>query len=183
MSSDDADKLVAFTRAADIHVSNVLEMGNEMRTWYAQRGYGPQFRVRDGIDWLVPGLEAPRSQLGHAIGLNLRAKVRDLDHYYLNDWIAAEIHRQGGLYGHTHVGNSEVKSLFTEREMALFTPMNPVDFNSIRQTKLGLDLFYDFLNRGFKMTASAGSDTPYGGTVGSVRLYAYCGKGKFTPEL
>lgn len=183
MSSADADQLMAFTRAADIHVSNVLEMGNEMRTWYAQRGFGPEFRVQDGIHWLVPGQEDPRSQLGHAIGLNLRAKVRDLDRYYLNDWIAGEIHRQGGLYGHTHVGNSEVKSLFTERQMALFTPMNIVDFNSILQTKLGLDLFYDFLNLGFKMTASAGSDSPYGGTVGCVRLYAWCGRGKFTPDL
>ncbi len=182
MSSEDADRLMAFTRAADIHVSNVLEMGNEMRTWYAQRGFGPEFRVRDGLHWLVPGQEDPRSQLGHAIGLNLRAKVRDLDRYYLNDWIAEEIHRQGGLYGHTHVGNSEVKTLFTERQMALFTPMNIVDFNSILQTKLGLDLFYDFLNLGFKMTASAGSDTPYGGTVGCVRLYAWCGRREFTPD-
>jgi hypothetical protein len=120
--------------------------------------------------------------LGHAIGLNLRSKVRDLDRYYLNDWIAKQIHAQGGLYGHTHVGNSEVKSLFTERQMALFTPMGIVDFNSILQNKLGVDLFYDYLNLGFKMTATAGSDTPYGGTVGSVRLYAYCGEGPFTPD-
>jgi hypothetical protein len=182
MSSEDADKLMAFTRAADIHVSNVLEMGNEMRTWYAQRGFGPAFRVQEGIHWLVPGQEDPRSMLGHAIGLNLRSKVRDLDHYYLNDWVAEQIHAQGGLYGHTHVG-SGVKSLFTDREVALFTPMNIVDFNSVMQAALGTELFYDMLNLGFKMTASAGSDTPYGGTVGCVRLYAYCGKGKkFTPD-
>jgi hypothetical protein len=182
MSADDAEKLMAATRAADIHVSNILEMGNEMRTWYVQRGFGPDFRVQEGNHWLVPGQEDPRSMLGHAIGLNLRSKVRDLDRYYLNDWIAEQIHAQGGLYGHTHVGNSEVKSLFTERQMALFTPMGIVDFNSILQNKLGVDLFYDYLNLGFQMTATAGSDTPYGGTVGSVRLYAYCGEGKFTPD-
>jgi hypothetical protein len=184
MSSEDAEKLMALARAGDIHVANVLEMGNEMRTWYAQRGFGPEFRVSEGNYWLVPGQEDPRSMLGHAIGLNLRAKVRDLEHYYLNDWIAEEIHRQGGLYGHTHAGNSEVKSLFTERQMALFTPIGIVDFNSILQNKLGVDLFYDYLNLGFKMTASSGSDTPYGGTVGSVRLYAYCGTKKaFAPSL
>jgi hypothetical protein len=183
MSSDDAEKLLAFARAGDIHVANILEMGNEMRTWYAQRGFGPEFRVSAGNHWLVPGQEDPRSMLGHAIGLNLRAKVRDLDHYYLNDWVAGEIHQQGGLYGHTHVGNSEVKSLFTERQMALFTPMGIVDFNSILQNKLGLDLYYDFLNLGFKMTASSGTDTPYGGTVGAVRVYAFCGTNQpFNPD-
>jgi hypothetical protein len=182
MSSEDAERLLAFTRAGDIHVANVLEMGNEMRTWYAQRGFGPKFRVRDdaGLHWLVPGQEDPRSMLGHAIGLNLTAKVRDLDRYYLNDWVAAEIHKQGGLYGHTHVG---AKALFVEREMAVFTPLNIVDFNSIMQAALNTDYYYDFLNMGFKMTASAGTDTPYGGTVGCVRLYADCGTNQpFTPD-
>jgi hypothetical protein len=182
MSSEDAEKLLAFTRAGDIHVANVLEMGNEMRTWYAQRGFGPEFRVRDeaGLHWLVPGQEDPRSMLGHAIGLNLTAKVRDLNRYYLNDWVAEDIHKQGGLYGHTHVG---AKALFVEREMALFTPLNIVDFNSIMQAALNPDYFYDFLNMGFKMTASAGTDTPYGGTVGCVRLYANCGTNKpFTAD-
>ncbi len=182
MSSEDAEKLLAFTVAGDIHIGNVLEMGNEMRTWYAQRGFGPEFRVRDesGRHWLVPGQEDPRSMLGHAIGLNLKSKVRDLDHYYLNDWIAEQIHQQGGLYGHTHVG---AKALSVEREMALFTPLNIVDFNSIMQASLNTDYFYDFLNLGYKMTASAGTDTPYGGTVGAVRLYADCGtNAPFTPD-
>jgi len=182
MSSEDADKLMAAARAGDINVVNVLEMGNEMRTWYAQRGFGREFRVRDndGLHWLVPGQEDPRSMLGHAIGLNLKGKVRDLHRYYLNDWVAAQIHQQGGLYGHTHVG---AKALLVEREMALFMPLNIVDFNSILQASLNTEYFYDFLNLGFKMTASAGTDTPYGGTVGAVRLYAYCGTGKpFTPD-
>ncbi len=182
MSDADAQKLIAYARATDIHICNVLEMGDSMRTWYLQRGFGPEFRAREEQHWLIPGQEDPRSALGHAIGLNLREKVRDLDRYYLNDWIAAEIHRQGGLYGHTHVG-SGVKELATERQMALYTPFGIVDFNSIMQAYLGTDLFYQFLNMGFRMTATAGSDTPYGGTVGDVRTYAYVGQGKrFTPD-
>lgn len=181
MSSEDADKLMAFVRATDLNVCNVLEMGDSARTWYAQRGFGPDFRVQHGNHWLVPGQEDPRSALGHAIGLNLQAKVRDTTRYLFNDWVADEVHRQGGLYGHTHVG-SGVKELMTEREMALFTPMGVVDFNSVMQAGLGTSLFYDFLNLGFRMTATAGSDTPYGGTVGAVRTYAYCGKGRFSPD-
>ena len=161
MSSEDAEKLLALARAGDIHVSNVLEMGNEMRTWYAQRGFGPEFQVQRGqpLARAGPGRSAVHarpchrpepagqsSRSGSLLSERLDRRPRSI--------------AQGGLYGHTHVGNSEVKSLFTERQMALFTPMGIVDFNSILQNKLGMDLFYDYLNLGFKMTASAGTDTP-----------------------
>jgi hypothetical protein len=41
---------------------------------------------------------------------------------------------------------------------------------------LGLDDYYDFLSLGARLTASAGSDVPWGGTIGEVRTYAYTGK-------
>ncbi|MEM8678373.1 MAG: CehA/McbA family metallohydrolase [Planctomycetota bacterium] len=179
-TSEDARKLLTYARAVDIHVANILEMGDVMRTYYAQRGFGSDFRVQQGDHWLVPGQEDPRSVLGHAIGLNLQSKVRDVERYLDNRWIASEIHRQGGLYGHTHVGPN---ACFVHREMALFTPHEIVDFNSIMQASLGLELYYDFLNMGFKMTATAGADTPYGGTIGAVRTYAFVGQDTpFTPD-
>jgi hypothetical protein len=143
MSGEDAGRLMTWARAADIHIANILEMGDSARTWYPQRGFGPEFRVRDesGRHWLIPGQEDPRSMLGHAIGLNLKSRVRDVTRYYLNDWLAGEIHRQGGLYGHTHVGEN---ALMVHREMALFQPSGIVDFNSILQNRLGTELFYDF---------------------------------------
>lgn len=181
MSSDDADNLVTIARAADIHVCNVLEMGDWMRSYYPQRGFGREFRVRGGNSWVVPGQEDPRSLLGHAIGLNLSRRVRDLHRYLLNDWWASEIHQQGGLYGHTHVGP---KTCLAEREMALFTPLGIVDFNSILQTRLGTEYFYDFLNLGFKMTATSGEDMPYTGVLSASRVYAFCGTEQpFTPDL
>ena len=180
MSGEDADKLMAWTRAADLAVCNVLEMGDELRTWYAQRGFGPDYRVQQGNHWIVPGQDDPRGVLGHAIGLNLTARVRDLDRYLDQRWVAEEIHRQGGLYGHTHVG---AKAVFVEREMALYTPFDLVDFNSVMQAALNTELMYHYLNLGYKMTASAGTDTPYGGTVGSVRVYAFTGtSGVFNPD-
>ncbi len=175
MSSEDADKLMAWTRAADLAICNVLEMGDDVRTWYAQRGFGPEYRVKSGNHWLIPGQEDPRGVLGHAIGLNLTSKVRDLDRYLDQRHVAEEIHRQGGLYGHTHVG---AKALFVERQMALYTPFDLVDFNSVMQAALNTELLYHYLNLGYKMTASAGTDTPYGGTVGAVRVYAFAGIGK-----
>ena len=178
MSSEDGARILAFARAADVRITNVLEMGDERRTYYDQRGFGPEFRVEEGGYWLIPGQEDPRSALGHAIGLNLRERVRDVTRYYENDRIAAEIHRQGGLYGHTHVGPD---ACFVHREMALFTPLGIVDFNSVMQFTLGTERYFDFLNLGYRMTASAGTDTPYGGTPGAVRLYAYTGP-DFAPD-
>lgn len=172
MTGDDADNLMAWTRASDLAICNVLEMGDEVRTWYAQRGFGPEYRVKQGNHWLIPGQEDPRGVLGHAIGLNLTSKVRDLDRYLDQRHVAEEIHRQGGLYGHTHVG---ARALFVERQMALYTPFDLVDFNSVMQAALNTELMYHYLNLGYKMTASAGTDTPYGGTVGSVRVYAFTG--------
>jgi len=180
MSSEDAEKLIAIARAADIRVCNILEMGDWMRSYYPQRGFGKQFRVNEGDYWIVPGQEDPRSLLGHAIGLNLSARVRDLQRYLLNDWWAEQIHDQGGLYGHTHVGQ---KACLVEREMALFTPMGIVDFNSVVQGSLGTDFYYDFLNLGFKMTATSGEDMPYTGVLGASRVYAYCGTNQpFDPD-
>ena len=181
MDGEDAQRLITAARAADIHVCNVLEMGDWMRSYYPQRGFGPEFRVRQGDYWVVPGQEDPRSLLGHAIGLNLTARVRDLHRYLLNDWWADEIHQQGGLYGHTHVGP---KTCLVEREMALYTPRGIVDFNSILQTTLGTDYFYDFLNLGFKMTATSGEDMPYTGVLSASRVFAFCGTNQpFTPDL
>jgi hypothetical protein len=180
MSSEDGGKLLTIARAADIHVCNVLEMGDWMRSFYPQRGFGKEYRVGSGSHWIVPGQEDPRSLLGHAIGLNLTARVRDLHRYLLNDWWAGEIHKQGGLYGHTHVG---AKACLVERQMAIYQPMGIVDFNSILQTTLGTEYFFDFLNLGFKMTATSGEDMPYMGVTGGSRLYAFCGTGKpFDPD-
>ncbi len=172
MSKADADRLITYCKAVDLHVANVLQMGDVARTYYAQRGFGTEYRVGEDNFWLIPGQEDPRSVLGHAIGLNLQEEVRDLELYLQNDLLAARIHQQGGLYGHTHMG---ANACFVDREMALFTPMDIVDFNSIMQASLGTELYYEMLNLGFKMTASAGADTPYGGTIGAVRVYVHTG--------
>jgi hypothetical protein len=180
MSDEDARLLLAYTRATDTHMANILEMGNEMRTWYRQRGFGPEFRTVEGNYALVPGQEDPRYRMGHAIGLNIKSLVRDLDKYLLNDWVADTIHEQGGLYGHTHVGH---KMFNIERDMTLLVPRGKSDFSSILQGFLGTDYYYDFLDLGYRLTASAGSDIPYGAVIGQVKVYCYTGAGEpFSPD-
>ncbi|MEN1680522.1 MAG: CehA/McbA family metallohydrolase [Planctomycetota bacterium] len=175
----DADRLLALTRAMDVRVSNILAMGDSQRTYFAQRGFGPDFRVHQAGYWLVPGQEDPRSMLGHNIGLNLTAMARDLDRYLLLDWLAEEVHAQGGLFGQTHVGQNVCEA---HRGMALMLPFEVYDFCSIMQSHLGTELYYDALDLGFQLTATAGSDMPYAGVLGDVRTYVHLGEKPLTPD-
>ncbi len=178
MSDSDAKNVITWAKAADIHVANVLEMGNASRSWYEQRGFGREFRVQEEDFVLVPGQEDPRAEFGHIIGLNLKEMARDEERYVLYSQVHESIKEQGGLYGQTHGGEG---FLGVEKDLAMGMPFGRSDFISIMQNVLGTSLYYDFLNLGFKMTASAGSDTPYGGAVGITRLYAHI-DGEFTAD-
>jgi hypothetical protein len=172
LDSEDVRRVLAFTLASDTHVVNLLEMGNDRRTFYEQRGFGEAFRVQSGNHVLVPGHEDPRYQFGHAIGLNMTARVRDLRFYSLNDLWAEAIREQGGLYGHAHVGH---KAFDIVRDMTMMIPRGKSDFSTIMQGILGTELYYDFLDLGYQHAASAGTDTPYGAGIGSVRVYCHTG--------
>jgi len=58
-----------------------------------------------------------------------------------------------------------------------------VDFGEILQfNHLGTHLYYAFLNLGCQLTASAGSDVPWGGTIGEARVYAFLGDQPFSAD-
>ncbi len=182
LSEQDAEQLMAWLQAEDVRLGNILKMGDINRTWFEQRGFGKPWRVRNEDYILVPGQECPRThgELGHTISLDLTDMVRDTSKYYLYDWVFDTVHEQGGLSGFAHV-NSGIFQV--HRGMTLTVVKDQVDFVEVLQfAQLGTDLYYDFLNLGFEMTASAGSDVPWGGTVGEVRVYAYVGKGRFTAD-
>ncbi len=182
LSDSDADKLLTYVEAEDVHLANVVKMGDIHRTFFQQRGFGKDFRVSNGQNVLSPGQECPRThkQLGHTLAMNTRAFVRDTDKYYLYDTVFDEVHRQGGLSGHAHVNRD---LFFVHRDMSLNIPRHKVDFAEILQFgKLGTDLYYEFLNLGYRLTASAGSDLPWGGTIGEARVYARLEKQKFSAD-
>lgn len=183
MASDaDAAILMAWARAEDIHVSNVVLMGDVHRTWFQQRGWGPEFRVQMNNHALSPGQEDPRThqELGHTIHMNTTGMIRDVDRYFLYDWTFERARSQGGLSGFCHV----LFNMFeVHRGMALFVPFEFVDFIEIMQfNQMGTDLYYQFLNLGFPLTVAAGSDVPWGGTVGEVRMYAHLGDAPFNVD-
>ena len=182
LSDEDARRLMAWVQAEDIHLANVVKMGDIYRTYFEQRGFGPDYRVVDGDYVLSPGQECPRThaQIGHTLAMNITSMVRNPERYFLYDEVFDAVHAQGGLSGYAHVNSG----LFhVHRDMSLNVPRQKVDFVEILQfNQLGTDLYYDFLNLGCKLTASAGSDVPWGGTIGEVRTYAYLGKKRFSAD-
>ncbi|HOA73597.1 MAG TPA: CehA/McbA family metallohydrolase [Phycisphaerae bacterium] len=182
LSDDDARRLMTYAQAEDVHLCNVVKMGDIYRTWFDQRGFGPEYRIVDGDYVLCPGQECPRThdQMGHTISMNIKRMVRDTDQYYLYDKVFDQVHADGGLCGYAHVSSG---MFHVHRDMSVNVPKGKVDFAEVLQfAGLGLDIWYRFLNSGFKITASAGSDIPWGGTLGEVRVYAYLGDQPFTAD-
>ena len=180
-SDADAERLLVWALAEDTHLLNVLEMGDHERTFFQQRAFGKSSRIRVEDTVLVPGQEDPRiAHLGHTIALNIDKRVRDTSHYYLHDWVYDTVKQHGGLYGYAHIN----RGLFNiERDLSLNIPKGKVDFVEILQFHhLGTELYYHFLNLGEKINASAGSDVPWGGTVGEVRVYANLGQSAFSAD-
>ncbi len=172
LSEADAQRMMTWAKAEDVHLCNIVRMGDVYRTWFEQRGFGKTYRVVDGNYVLAPGQEDPRTheELGHTLAMNISSLIHDPDHYFLYDWVFDQVHAQGGLSGYAHV----LFDIFqVHRDMSINIPKNKIDFVELLQFfNMETDLFYDFLNTGFKMTASAGTDVPWGGTIGEVRVYA-----------
>lgn len=174
MSDQDAERLLAWLEAADIHLGNIVRMGNYARTYFEQRGWGPEFRVQRGDRALVPGQEDPRFNHGHSLALNINQPVRDQSRYMFTDWAAEETAKAGGIYGNAHV---QYNGFNVRRDLTLLMPRGLTHFGEVLQIgELGTDLYYDFLNMGFRMSAAAGSDVPFGHSLGEVRYYVYTGQ-------
>jgi hypothetical protein len=182
LSDADARNLLTYVAAEDIYLANIVKMGDINRTFFQQRGHGKEFRATDGLRVLSPGQECPRTheQLGHTLAMNTKSFIRDTSRYYLYDTVFDEVHRQGGFSGYAHINRD---LFFVHRDMSMNIPRGKVDFGEILQFgNLGTDLYYEFLNLGYPLTASAGSDLPWGGSIGEVRVFAHLGTKKFSAD-
>ncbi|HPD31683.1 MAG TPA: CehA/McbA family metallohydrolase [Phycisphaerae bacterium] len=182
LSDDDAARLMAWLVAEDVHLGNIVKMGDITRTYFEQRGFGKDYRVINSDYVLSPGQECPRTHqfIGHTISMNINSMVRDTNKYYLYDYVADTVHGQGGLWGYAHVNSG---MFHVHRDMSVNVPKGKCDFAEVLQFgHLGTELWYQFLDLGFKVTASCGSDVPWGGTIGEVRLYACIGEKAFDPD-
>ena len=173
--------ILAWAAAEDVRVVNVLRMGDARETFYEQYGYGAAGTVtRDGRG-LIPGQEDPRTAgLGHTLHLGLAAPERDGPAYYDYRPVFTRARAGGALSGFAHVGRRRW-FFAADRGLTLAAPAGQADFAEIAEMGyIGVGLWHEFLNLGFRLTAMAGSDVPWGGTIGGTRVYAQL-EGPFTP--
>lgn len=170
---DDNDIIRWAAQAEDIHVAHLLEMGDIETVVWPQYAWAGEGSVRDGRYWLTVGQEDPRTnQIGHALVLGAPQLIRDTSRYYFYDEVFAEARAQGALTGLAHFVRGKFKS---ERSGDMLFPRGLVDFVELldNNNKLRTQSYYDVLNLGFRATAVAGSDYPWGSHIGDQRVYAY----------
>jgi hypothetical protein len=157
--------------AEDVHLTNLVQMGNLSRTHFHQPAWGAAGQYAKGGYVILSGQEDPRTvQRGHTLHHNLQAPMHlPSDSYYAYDQAFAEVRRQGGFSGYAHHGE-----LFNGRRgLALDVPFGIVDFIEVLQNgRLATEAWYNFLNLGYKILPDAGSDFPYMDLPGVVRNYA-----------
>ena len=155
-------------QAEDLRVTNSLEMGNIAATHFAQSFWGRDAHYGEDTRVVVAGQEDPRTAVrGHTIHLNLSNPVRYPDRYLLYHEIFEDVAEQGGISGYAHLNR-----LGARIGMALDVPFGNVTFIEVLQRgRLGTDVWFEFLNLGYKIAPAAGSDVPYGARIGDVRSY------------
>jgi hypothetical protein len=175
--------LMQWAEAEDVRLVNVLRMGDAREIYYPQYSFGQAGRAQSGEYAIVPGQEDPRTNMmGHSLELNLQVPVRHAEQYYLYDLVFDEVRRQGGLTGYPHIYRPPIGGYWVGRDMSLNVPQNRVDFAEFCEYgDIGEELYYEFLNLGFPLTASAGSDVPFGNTIGTSRVYVHIDK-PFSPD-
>ena len=190
--------ILRWIAAEDVHVGNLLQMGDFWATYYSQYAWGEEGRYREGDYILVSGQEGPRtSEIGHTISLGADEFVRFREDYYSYDRVFDRVHELGGVTGYAH----QATSFHGYRGLTLNVLREKIDFLELMQFcvqegPLALSHYYHYLDLGFQFTALAGSDFPWCGRgprfgvaegcsqiggaggcsqIGDVRFYTYTG--------
>ena len=181
-SPGDDPRILKWVGAEDIHVGNILEMGDFWATYFSQYAFGERGRYQEDGRILASGQEEPRTpEIGHTISLGAGEFVRMQRDYYSYDRLFDRVHELGGLAGFAHQGFS----FHAYRGMVLNTLAGKTDFLELAQFcvpegPLPVKYYYHFLDLGFKLTALAGSDFPWCGQkvaqIGNARFYTYTGQ-------
>ncbi len=145
----------------DLYVANLLEMGNVTGTHFRQPAWGATGRYERDGRVLVSGQEDPRTgQRGHTMHWNIERPVHEPDSFFEYHEIFENTRGQGGVTGYAHLGE-----LFNGRRgLALDVPFGLVDFIEVLQGgRLNTEIWYTFLNLGYRVLPVAGADFPYFG--------------------
>lgn len=170
----DSVQLLAQTRGEDLHVANILQMGNVAQTYFSQHTWGKEGRYQRGVHMLVAGQEDPRTMtLGHTIHLNLEEPVRFPDDYLNYHRVFEAVAAQRGISGFAHASGG---LLGTVEGMTMQAAFGLLDFGEVMQaSEIGTDVWFALLNLGYRFSPAAGTDYPYIDHPGAVRSYVETG--------
>ena len=188
-SPRDDSSILRWIAAEDIHVGNILEMGDFWATYFTQYSFGEKGRASEIGRILSPGQEEPRTpEIGHTISLGAaRACPFSTRTTTPSTASSTKCAQLGGVTGFAHQG----MSFHGYRGMTLNILRRKIDFLELAQFcvpegPLALDHYYHFLDLGYRLTALAGSDFPWcgrerygfpkeGAQIGNARFYTYTG--------
>jgi hypothetical protein len=178
--------ILKWVAAEDVHVGALLQMGDFWTdSYFSQYAWGRDgvYQIEDRL--LTSGQEEPRTHaLGHTISLAADEFVRFPNQYYHYDQVFDRVRELGGLAGYAHQATSFYFRGY--RGMTLDVLRGKVDFLEVLQFCGGFTTepmrtqsYYQFLDLGFTLTATAGSDFPWCGKgaggqaqIGNARFYA-----------
>jgi hypothetical protein len=182
--------ILKWVEAEGLNVGILLQMGDFWTTYFGQYGFGEAGVYQPKLNMLTSGQEEPRThEVGHTIALVADDFVRFRNDYYYYDKVFDQVHALDGIMGYAHQGMSFNGS----RGMTLDVLDGKVDFLELLQFcveggPLLTQNYYRFLDLGFKLTATAGSDFPWCGIgplfgeegapswnarIGNVRFYTH----------
>jgi hypothetical protein len=170
-------KIWGFVAAEDVHVGNLLEMGNITNVYFHQpKAWGKASRFERDGHFIVSGQEAPRAAfMGHTVHFNIDRPIHlRTDEYFQYHKVFEEFQRTGGLSGFAHLGWSARggSSARVIRGINLLAPLGLVDFIEVLQGgRLVTEGWYRLLNLGIRVTPAAGTDWPYSDFPGVVRFF------------
>jgi hypothetical protein len=118
-SPADDPAIVRWIAAEDIHVGNLLQMGDFWAVCFSQYAFGPQRRDEEIGRWLAPGQEDPRTpEVGHTISLGASQYVWFGSDYCSYDRVFDRVRELGGVTGFAHQGMSSSCTARRERRPA-----------------------------------------------------------------
>ena len=149
-------------QAEDVHVANLLQMGKVLNFEIApQYQFGPGGHYQVGNHILAAGQENPRTHyLGHTITLGAAEPVFEGDQYLIYRKVWERTIELGGINGFAHAfANAGPVTPYLGGAVVL--PHNLLHFLEVLQfNRGGYDVWYDFLNLGYRIAATAGTDYP-----------------------
>ncbi|HEY6125979.1 MAG TPA: CehA/McbA family metallohydrolase [Steroidobacteraceae bacterium] len=170
-------KIWGFVAAEDVHVGNLLEMGNIIKVYFDQpKAWGKASRFERDGHFIVSGQESPRTGFfGHTVHFNINRPVHlKTEEYFLYHKVFEDVKSQGGLAGFAHMGwgSRDGGPPKMNRGLTMLAPFGLVDFIEVLQGgRLEHEGWYRLLNLGYKVKPAAGTDWPYSDFPGVVRFY------------